>query len=383
MRVCLIGTFPCHPDDVKGGVANVILYLAQAFMAKGHDVHVVVPTSEPGDSASWLPLNVHYINFSRLLPQTLLNVTSLKVRIQNRIREIDPDISHFHGTATYCLGFDAPHVLTLHGISELDARFSRGLSGLKSLVQARIEGYCRRRVDNLIVINPYIGESLGAQLTGRCWHIENPVAGHFFGGSVSSRTKDIVFAGMISTRKNVLGTLHAFKQAYQRDSALRLKIIGPARDPDYLEVCRRYILDNDLSDAVIFMGGLRPEAIANELRRSLCLLLLSIQETAPLIIAEAMACGLPVIASDVGGVRHMIRQGVTGFLVQPEDYAGCAAHIAQLVSNPADFASLSERGQVESERRFQIDGIADRTLSLYRELVTTWESGAPQMRSDI
>jgi glycosyltransferase involved in cell wall biosynthesis len=81
---------------------------------------------------------------------------------------------------------------------------------------------------------------------------------------------------------------------------------------------------------------------------------------------EAMACGTPVIGSDVGGIRYSVADGVTGYLVPPRDPAALAERLALLRDNPALAAALGRAGIRRVRSRFTWDRIARDLVSVYR-----------------
>ncbi len=78
------------------------------------------------------------------------------------------------------------------------------------------------------------------------------------------------------------------------------------------------------------------------LRNADFLLLPTVADCTPIVIAEAFAAGLPVLATRTGGVASMIEEGVTGFLFEPKDSSSYAVRIMQLISEPAAYAEMSD-----------------------------------------
>lgn len=82
----------------------------------------------------------------------------------------------------------------------------------------------------------------------------------------------------------------------------------------------------------------------------------------PNVIVEAMACGLPVVATDAGGVAEIVRHGVNGLLAAPQDAAGVAASLLALVEDPSRRRQLGEAGRRTVEEGYDVDAAA-RALS--------------------
>jgi len=99
-------------------------------------------------------------------------------------------------------------------------------------------------------------------------------------------------------------------------------------------------------------------------------------EGMPLSVIEAMRAGLPVIASEVGGLREMIAGGVDGELVPSEDPQALASQLERLLECPRERARLGSAARVSSDHRFGVDSMVEQYLQLYRALSGGRESGS-------
>ncbi len=97
----------------------------------------------------------------------------------------------------------------------------------------------------------------------------------------------------------------------------------------------------------------------------------SIQQGLGTIMLEAMAKGRPVIASGVGGVYSIIRNGETGFLVPPSESRPLADRILDLLADPVRARAIGEAGRSLVCREFHVETMVQRTAELYREIVGT------------
>ena len=94
----------------------------------------------------------------------------------------------------------------------------------------------------------------------------------------------------------------------------------------------------------------------------------SIYETFPMVVLEAMACSKPVVASNVGGIRLMIKHGKNGFLVKPKDVRGLEIFINRLYEDPNLRRKMGMFGKKLIEKEFTVDKMADKTLKVYKSL---------------
>ena len=89
---------------------------------------------------------------------------------------------------------------------------------------------------------------------------------------------------------------------------------------------------------------------------------------AQLVAAEAQACGLPVVAADVGGLSHVVRDGVSGSLVRDHDVGALADALLRMLEDEEHHRRLSS-GAVRHAERFSWNATAARLLELYRGIV--------------
>ena len=93
----------------------------------------------------------------------------------------------------------------------------------------------------------------------------------------------------------------------------------------------------------------------------------SYREGMPLSLAEAAACGRPVVTTDVPGCREIVRDGVNGFLVPVRDPVALAEALRKLIEDPALRAEMGRRGRERVETEFSVQRIVDETLQVYNE----------------
>jgi len=163
----------------------------------------------------------------------------------------------------------------------------------------------------------------------------------------------------------------------QKDHATLLRALAQVRDLDWhLDQIGDGPLRKDvqklagelgLADRLSFLG-LRTD-VAQVLGRAQIYLLISNWEGFPRSILEGMRAGLPVIASDVGGVRESVQDGTTGFVVAPSDVRALADRLRRLIASPSLRARMGKAGRLRYERRFTFERMLDETYAVYEEVV--------------
>jgi len=109
-------------------------------------------------------------------------------------------------------------------------------------------------------------------------------------------------------------------------------------------------------------------ALLAEYRACALLLLSSVQETAPVVIEQALAAGRPVVATAAGGAGTLVENGATGFVVPIGDVEGLARGVNQLLESPALYQQMASEARRQAGRRFKASSVVDQTLELYRQV---------------
>jgi glycosyltransferase involved in cell wall biosynthesis len=175
--------------------------------------------------------------------------------------------------------------------------------------------------------------------------------------------------GRLAPEKSPLTILEAVAVAAARNRGLRLLVVGIGPSEDKL---RSRAELPDLAGRVAFTGALpRPEALATVAGADL-FAFASRTETQGLVLAEALAAGLPAVAVDGPGVRDSIRDGVDGIVVAAEPADERAVRLADALADLAEDgerrASMASRARADADR-FSIDRRTDETEALYRSLL--------------
>ncbi|GGE03524.1 glycosyl transferase family 1 [Aureimonas endophytica] len=136
---------------------------------------------------------------------------------------------------------------------------------------------------------------------------------------------------------------------------------GPLRMP-----LERQARTAGLGQTVRFLG--ERDDVADLMAAADCLVLPSLFEGLPLVVLEAMAAGLPVVATLIGGTSEAVDDGVTGWLAEPGDAAALAATLRSALADPVALARAGAAGRERFEAKFRASAMAEATADLYRRL---------------
>lgn len=387
MKVALMGAFPPHEyaEEIGIGANNIKRYTSwNVNLVKGlkelGKVELLVITSDPRLPRTQVMeddhLTIYFIHPPRRA-NLLTGFQWLRFKVLKILQDFEPDIVHGIGTehiypyiavhSTY------PHVVTVHGIMNEIVRKSQPPIISKKRLFALLERYVLKQTQHLISINPYVERIVKNSTKAKIYSVENPVAEGFFKQKADpGSSKTILFVGDIQRHKDLLTLLHAFSIVRNHNNIhddLRLSIVGSVVEPGYFEQVQSRIAENHIQRNIQFHGFVPPRHLPEVYAHAAFLMLSSIQETAPMCIAEAMSCGLPVVATDVGGVKHMVRDGVTGFVIPAGDPTALAEAANQLLQDKALRKRMGNAAKVEAKNRFHPRNVAEKTLNVYRAIL--------------
>lgn len=158
--------------------------------------------------------------------------------------------------------------------------------------------------------------------------------------------------------------IHAFARVYAADPSLRLRIAGSGPAESSL---RALVQELGLSDAVSFEGRLDRQGIVALYGEADAMLNPSTVDNMPNSVLEALACGLPVISTDVGGVPYIVRHRETALLVPPADVPTMARAISELKGDITLRRTLTDNGLAEIEQ-YTWPRVRRQWLDLYASL---------------
>ncbi|MFC4852731.1 glycosyltransferase family 4 protein [Actinophytocola glycyrrhizae] len=352
----------------RGGPVDTTVALAAALLATGDaDVRVFGPVPSRGAAA----ITAHHV------PVLVARKGDLRAGRAARaaVRAWRPDVVHAQdrraGLVSARLRACCPVVHTYHGVpDDLTEPWFRGAPAAPgpspySRAVLTADAVLARTVTRTVVPAPAMGEFLRRRLLvpgRRLTHIDNAV--HLpEARPPAGPVRRLVFAGLLVARKGLLPLLDALAMpgVLPPDATLTVIGDGPQRAAAERSACRA-----ELAGRVRFLG------FRADVPALLCehdaLVLPSTMEQQPLVVAEAMAAGKPVVATDTGGVADMLDvPGTVSRLARPGDIAGLAARLRELFADP-DPARAGRLLAARARERFAPEVAARRHLQLYREL---------------
>ena len=302
-------------------------------------------------------------------------------KLVRSFRRLQPDLVHTHTAKAGALGRVAARlagvpavVHTFHG-HVLEGYFSPGLTR----VLLQIERALARITDRIITLSPRLRQAILGMGIGRPAQVQVIPLGldldpflHVSPGQAGLRTTlaippDVPVLGIvgrlvpIKDHPTLFGALALLKGGSR---APHLVVVG---DGERREPLRRLAHQLGLASRIHFLGWRTDlQAILGELDVVICC---SRNEGTPVALIEAMAAGIPVVSTDVGGVGDLVVQGETGWLVPPDDPPALAQAVQGLLADPALRRRLAAAARPYALSRHDVKGLIHRMEALYTSLM--------------
>jgi glycosyltransferase involved in cell wall biosynthesis len=384
MRVCFI-SFE-YPPNILGGAGTYAETLVKGLRRRGVDVFVIskgdghderrrifrVPTS---NSVYWRRLFF------------MESAITLFHKLNDRYKF---DLVHFNEPHVILKKPKLPTVCTLHSTQVNEIELKLASAGtlkthvditdfiLKGSVGSIFDIFTAHAADKIICPSP----SLAALIKSYCFVderktqvIPNGIDLKLFNKTnhedASACLKEfgleednyVLFVGRLGVLKGVQYAIQAFKEISRANPNLKMAIVGEGDFEGSLQNLARGIR------GIVFTGYISSLKVRKTLyENSLLVLVPSLYEALPMVVLEAMACSKAVIASNVGGIPLLVRNGKNGFLAKPGD----SEDIERFVNILCDDQKLRERmgalGREMIEKEFTVDQMVDRTLEVYEAL---------------
>jgi phosphatidylinositol alpha-mannosyltransferase len=350
--------------EAAGGVQVHVRNLATRLRDRGHEVSVLVPTTarppEPWVRSVGQPIRVPYRG-------TVAPIAPMSYRRTRAVlTEFRPDVVHVHEPLTpsasmfATLTAGAPIVATVHAY-------------LDRSIAMEVAAPILRRVWRHVTVGVAVSEAAASFLrravpAAELEIVPNGVDVSAF-SSAQPRTdlpggRRILWVNRLDAQKGFPVALAAFSKVLVEVPDATFVVVGEGKDRESLRLLTKQAL------ARIDMRGAVENAEVPAYHAACEVFVASAvgQESFGIAVVEAMAAGLPVVASDIPGYREVVTDGVDGLLVSPRDPEALAAGLVRILREPELAKPLGEAGR-ERARTFDWPIVVDRLEELYSRAI--------------
>jgi glycosyltransferase involved in cell wall biosynthesis len=373
-----------------GGPALHVAYLTEGLTKRGYDTTLVSGSRARGEDSMAFVAEAHGVEVVRIdeLGREISPLRDLMatIRLARLIRKERPQILHTHtakaGTvgrvAALLAGSRRPPIIvhTFHG------HVLHGYFGpLRSLFFRLLERRLAAGTTALIAVSPQVRDDLvalgvapperfvvirlGIELDERVTPNENSRGESRRYLGIPGDRFTVGWIGRMTAVKRTDDVLVAFKRL--RDGGVDAVLCMVGDGPDRLQLEQR-AHELGVARHTVFLGY--QEHVAPFYAAFDALVLPSGNEGTPVSVIEALAAELPVVATRVGGVPDVVRDGEDGFLVEAGATDDLADRLAQLAGDPALRARMGKQGRERVLPRYAVDRLVDDVDTLYRSLLS-------------
>jgi glycosyltransferase involved in cell wall biosynthesis len=355
-------------QPLDGGVARHVIAVAKGVPEELFAVDVACPrASLTWDALEGRPgVSLHAIQaYRRPAPADVLSLQTLQ-RLAG-----SADVVHVHSAkagflgrlAAFMRGKGRTCIFTPHAWSFWAVR------GLEAQLYLRLERLAANWCNTIVALSADerdAGLRAGVGRVEQYRVIPNGVPLERFAVPRAPQRGKIVVIGRLARQKRPDLALRALTEARARIPEASLDFVG---DGPLRAETERLAVELGVQDAVHVLGN--RDDVPELLARAECVLLTSDYEGSPLAVAEAMAAGVAVVATDAVGTSELVLPGRTGSVVARGDVQGLAAALADVLEDPRRAAELGAEGRRAAEARFSLDVMVERLVELYGDIGKT------------
>lgn len=354
-------------SDAIGGAQIHVRDLAESLIAAGHDPFVLTGGEGPFVTdlrRRDIPVRPLRHLVSALSPH---NDALAARELYAILGDTKPTLVACHSSKAGWLGravahrLRIPSVFTAHGWA-----FTDGVPGPKRTVYRLAERVASPWAARIITVSDYDRNLALRNRIAPAWKISTvhngvPDVAPEFRATVAERRPRIVMVARFERPKDFDSLITAL--AGLRDLDWELSLVGDGPLRPRIEALVR---EQGLAERVVF-HGFQPN-VASYLANSHLFALTSEWEGFPLSVLEAMRAGLPVVASNVGGVSEAVSDSLTGYVIPRKEINVLRSRLAELLRSPEKRLAMGEAGRKQYEQRFTLKRMVHDTIAVYNDV---------------
>ncbi len=377
------------PLRSQGGIQTHVWKLSEHLVRLGHAVSILTAGSwkqglKTYDLEGRTIIEIPYLPlFRQPLMPLFLEELSFNISARNWLKQHQTafDIIHLQGRSGFLhpnYSNKRPIISTFHGLVSVENNRSMASRTMEKMLHERWATWFERRQieysNALIAVSHEMLEEMQDLMQEKLTKtkiISNGVDVEKFDFSNTVGETDqnlLVFVGRIDRIKGIYNLVQAMKKV---KPSIRLVMIG---DSFGRKAFQKHLNTEGVSDRILLTGALPNTTVFEWIHKSYALILPSFHETQGIVLLEANACGKPVLASNVGGVKEVVAHGENGFLFNPHDIDSIANAINKLFEMPHTAQQMGDTGKALVEKHYTWDKIAAQTLAFYEKTIIDFKA---------
>jgi glycosyltransferase involved in cell wall biosynthesis len=353
-----------------GGAEKYLFYLSRYVSYNGFRSHVIFDENSSAEKLlSWLASDE--IPFTKL-SKSNYSVAGKHGRIISLLRWLNPDILHINLPGPFDANYSLVAPLArIAGVKHIVS--TEHLPMFPSFPKSRLlKGFSTKWIDRVITVSKNNREHLvrnhrvpEKKIQVVYNGIPDPTSTSrnkaYFLNSENKERFHLVIAGSLERRK---GQIDAIKVMMELPDSVDLYIVG---EGGLKEELKKLAFELKLTDRIHFTGY--KENMIDFLNEMDVMILPTKIDATPYVIIEAMAVGLPVVASGIYGIPELIDNQISGILIEPGDIHALAEGVKLLFNNNGLYRDMSKKAREVFEMKFTIEKCIKNTVRIYEELL--------------
>jgi glycosyltransferase involved in cell wall biosynthesis len=365
--------FPPDP----GGVGYYVQNLSKKLHERGHEI-TVITRGPPHKTIKRVVdgIDVFYVNF---LPVYPFHVWVHGIFVNRLLKSLESNLNiiHLHSPITPPIKTTLPVITTVHTPMKVDARYHEifNLYSLAEHAQSMtlyppIESKLFSLSSKITAVSLAVAKELKEYGLdpNNVTVVRNGVDEKTFTPIQKNDNKKryILYTGGLKARKGLFDLIESVKYVCNLDSGEKFVICGKG---PFLQKLMKKAQRMNVKDHIVFLGYIDRNKLVQTYQNATIQVIPSHYEGLPTVILEGMSCGLPVVATDIGGNNEVISTGSNGFLVPSKSPKALAEAILKLLNDHQLMKRIGEAARATIEKSYTWDKIADNVEDCYESIL--------------
>jgi glycosyltransferase involved in cell wall biosynthesis len=359
MKIVILANL--FPPKWCGGSELALYSIAKNLALRGHDVHVITKWDEYLPKRSFQDgFHVHRVHKGKI---RFFSMTFFLINIFFCLKSIKPNIVHVQQIWFGCI----PAFFSKKLLKRPYIVYGRGSDIYHmSFFWRKMSKFILKNAAKVIVLTEDMKRELQKIYCGEILIIPNGIELDNYKNLQKknfrvSKNKIIIFVGTLKPVKGLIYLIKAMEIIHVEMENTILMIIGDGEDRKSLE---EMIIKLHMEEVVIFQGRIPNEDVLKYLVQSDVFVLPSLSEGFPNVILEAMAVGLPIVSTNVGGLYEIIKNSENGYLVEPKNPQQLADKLLQILKDPTQSKNFSYNN-IEKVKKYSWKNVVERLEDIY------------------
>lgn len=362
---------------ISGGIGYYVDNLSRKLLERGHKITVITKGSANKTEKQVVNgIDVFRVSFFPLYPFHVW-IHGLFVNRLFKSLESKLTLVHLHTPISPLIKTSLPIITTVHTPMKIDARYhevfdfySLAERMQSMLVYPPIESKLFRASKKITTVSRSVAQEL------REYRLD-PKEINVIGNGVDEKTftplpnkngteKYVLYTGVLRARKGLFDLIKCAEQVCRACPDIKFVICG--RGP-FINKLKENVRRIGLQEKIVFLGYIKRNKLIQIYQNATVHVVPSHYEGLPTVLLEAMSCGIPVVATNIGGNNEVVCSGVNGFLVSPKSPREMADVVLRLLDDKALREKIGRLARETIEKKYTWDKITENVLKCYENIL--------------